>query len=106
MQISIMTYILCHRETAAFGNPVTHLMLSLQSNVKHEISLGSFCRHFRIISNIYLCTGCQECDCNGHADALLGYCDPDNGTCYCSDNTEGEDCSRCVSGYYGDPRYC
>ena len=47
----------------------------------------------------------MECSCNGHGDAALGYCDPDNGTCFCRDSTRGFDCSQCVENYYGDPKY-
>ncbi|XP_078507442.1 multiple epidermal growth factor-like domains protein 8 isoform X2 [Lissotriton helveticus] len=48
--------------------------------------------------------GCQQCACNGHGLASLGFCDVDSGVCYCTDNTEGEHCDRCIPGYYGDPR--
>ncbi|XP_058808805.1 multiple epidermal growth factor-like domains protein 8 isoform X2 [Phymastichus coffea] len=48
--------------------------------------------------------GCQKCDCNEHGDVELGTCDPQTGTCFCKDNTEGDRCELCKKGYYGDPR--
>ncbi|KAM4703377.1 multiple epidermal growth factor-like domains protein 8 [Rhinophrynus dorsalis] len=48
--------------------------------------------------------GCQECACNNHGTAELGYCDQESGVCFCSDNTQGEHCDTCAPGYYGDPR--
>uniref|UniRef100_H3A6Q1 Multiple EGF like domains 8 n=1 Tax=Latimeria chalumnae TaxID=7897 RepID=H3A6Q1_LATCH len=48
--------------------------------------------------------GCQQCTCNGHGLAVLGYCDVASGTCYCVDSTEGEHCEKCIADYYGDPR--
>ncbi|XP_043935354.1 multiple epidermal growth factor-like domains protein 8 [Protopterus annectens] len=48
--------------------------------------------------------GCRQCACNGHGMPSMGYCDVATGVCYCTDNTEGEHCERCVSGFYGDPR--
>ncbi|XP_067659130.1 basement membrane-specific heparan sulfate proteoglycan core protein-like isoform X2 [Haliotis asinina] len=42
---------------------------------------------------------CVPCQCNGHS----GQCDPESGVCRnCQHNTEGENCQRCVAGYYGD----
>ncbi|KAM8927354.1 multiple epidermal growth factor-like domains protein 8 [Pelodytes ibericus] len=48
--------------------------------------------------------GCQECACNKHGKPELGYCDQDTGVCFCTDNTQGEQCDKCAPGYYGDPR--
>ena len=40
---------------------------------------------------------CVRCFCNFHSDS----CDPSTGECFnCSDNTEGRDCERCMSGYF------
>ncbi|XP_048238836.1 basement membrane-specific heparan sulfate proteoglycan core protein-like isoform X2 [Haliotis rufescens] len=42
---------------------------------------------------------CVPCQCNGHS----GQCDPESGICRnCQHNTEGENCQRCVAGFYGD----
>ncbi|XP_074498541.1 basement membrane-specific heparan sulfate proteoglycan core protein isoform X4 [Sebastes fasciatus] len=43
---------------------------------------------------------CAGCNCNGHASA----CDPISGHCLsCQHNTEGPQCDKCRSGYFGDP---
>lgn len=42
---------------------------------------------------------CVKCDCNGHSKT----CNPDTGQCYCEHNTIGENCERCLPGYYGNP---
>lgn len=42
---------------------------------------------------------CLKCDCNGHSEI----CDPETGECFCEHNTMGENCERCVPGYYGNP---
>ncbi|XP_073669042.1 basement membrane-specific heparan sulfate proteoglycan core protein isoform X7 [Paramisgurnus dabryanus] len=43
---------------------------------------------------------CAGCSCNGHASA----CDPISGHCLsCQHNTEGPQCNKCKSGYFGDP---
>ena len=40
---------------------------------------------------------CVRCFCNYHSSS----CDPNTGECFnCSDNTEGPDCERCISGYF------
>jgi len=45
-------------------------------------------------------TSCPNCQCNGHS-----YCKQNSSTCVqpCADFTEGPNCDRCISGYYGDP---
>ncbi|XP_035997428.1 basement membrane-specific heparan sulfate proteoglycan core protein isoform X6 [Fundulus heteroclitus] len=53
----------------------------------------------RVPGGPYLGT-CAGCNCNGHATA----CDPISGHCLsCQHNTEGPQCGRCRSGYFGDP---
>lgn len=56
------------------------------------------------IHHLYALTGCVPCECNGHGDKTDGYCNSTDGKCYCQDNTEGDHCELCKSGYYGDPR--
>ncbi|XP_078144123.1 basement membrane-specific heparan sulfate proteoglycan core protein [Centroberyx gerrardi] len=53
----------------------------------------------RVPGGTYLGT-CAGCNCNGHASA----CDPISGHCLsCQHNTEGPQCDKCRSGYFGDP---
>ncbi|KAM8754964.1 basement membrane-specific heparan sulfate proteoglycan core protein [Acanthopagrus schlegelii] len=53
----------------------------------------------RVPGGSYLGT-CAGCNCNGHANA----CDPISGHCLsCQHNTEGPQCDKCRSGYFGDP---
>ncbi|TMS16751.1 Basement membrane-specific heparan sulfate proteoglycan core protein [Larimichthys crocea] len=53
----------------------------------------------RVPGGSYLGT-CAGCNCNGHA----GACDPISGHCLsCQHNTEGPQCGKCRSGYFGDP---
>ncbi|XP_075331347.1 basement membrane-specific heparan sulfate proteoglycan core protein isoform X3 [Odontesthes bonariensis] len=53
----------------------------------------------RVPGGPYLGT-CAGCNCNGHATA----CDSVSGHCLsCQHNTEGPQCDRCRSGYFGDP---
>lgn len=51
-------------------------------------------------SNVGIYLGlCETCNCNGHSDE----CDPETGRCHnCRDNTEGEHCEYCVSGFDGN----
>ncbi|XP_021372607.1 basement membrane-specific heparan sulfate proteoglycan core protein-like isoform X2 [Mizuhopecten yessoensis] len=42
---------------------------------------------------------CRRCNCNGHSND----CDPETGACrVCAHFTEGQQCQRCVQGYFGD----
>jgi hypothetical protein len=44
-------------------------------------------------------TSCPLCQCNGHS-----FCFAKTGICAnCLDHTEGSQCSRCASGFYGNP---
>lgn len=46
---------------------------------------------------------CEKCSCNGNIDLnAIGNCDMSNGNCLkCIFNTWGNDCGRCLPGYYG-----
>ena len=46
--------------------------------------------------------GCQPCQCNEHEDITKGICDKESGVCYCADNTEGDQCQKCKSGFFGN----
>ena len=48
--------------------------------------------------------GCQNCQCNGFGDPDRNYCDPQNGTCFCTNNTMGRNCEKCTPGFSGDPK--
>lgn len=42
---------------------------------------------------------CELCQCNGHSEE----CDPETGACHnCRDNTEGDHCEECASGFSGN----
>lgn len=45
-------------------------------------------------------SSCPPCQCNGHS-----ICNSNSSTCHqpCFDFTEGPNCDKCISGYYGDP---
>ncbi|XP_056009495.1 basement membrane-specific heparan sulfate proteoglycan core protein-like isoform X3 [Ostrea edulis] len=44
---------------------------------------------------------CTRCNCYGHS----ADCDPLTGTCrFCDHNTEGRQCERCATGFYGDAK--
>lgn len=45
-------------------------------------------------------TSCPMCQCNGHS-----YCRANSSICVqsCQDDTDGPNCEKCVSGYFGDP---
>lgn len=49
---------------------------------------------------------CEPCACNNNIDSSLpGSCDPATGQCLkCLYNTEGAQCERCKTGFYGDAR--
>ncbi|KAL4226155.1 Laminin subunit beta-1 [Mactra antiquata] len=44
---------------------------------------------------------CRSCECNGNAET----CDDLTGECFdCTNFTTGDNCERCLDGFYGDPR--
>lgn len=49
-------------------------------------------------------TPCQKCECNNNVDPnAIGNCNTLTGECIrCIDNTDGDHCQRCKSGFFGD----
>ena len=47
---------------------------------------------------------CTKCDCNNNVDAnAIGNCNRTTGECLrCVDSTDGFNCERCKSGFFGD----
>lgn len=47
---------------------------------------------------------CMSCDCNGNIDpSVPGSCNTSSGECLiCTNNATGQQCERCVEGFYGD----
>jgi hypothetical protein len=47
---------------------------------------------------------CEKCDCNSNVDEnAIGNCNRTTGECLrCVDNTDGFNCERCQSGFFGD----
>lgn len=52
---------------------------------------------------LWVYTGCKQCECNGHGDPSRNMCNVTTGQCFCTQNTRGNKCNECHSGYYGDP---
>ena len=48
--------------------------------------------------------GCHPCQCNGHGDKTRGLCNMTTGQCYCTDDTAGYHCDKCLPGLKGNPR--
>lgn len=49
--------------------------------------------------------GCQLCNCNGHGNVSQGFCDAQSGKCFCTNDTEGDQCQFCRHNYFGDAKY-
>ena len=48
---------------------------------------------------------CKPCQCNGHGDPDQHLCDMTTGKCFCTDDTTGDHCEKCMPGLKGDPKY-
>ncbi|GFO36641.1 laminin subunit alpha-2, partial [Plakobranchus ocellatus] len=66
------------------------------------LSCESCAPGWRRVNNQLMRGVCQRCQCNNHAHD----CDPFTGRCLgCRHSTTGDNCERCLPGFYGDPRY-
>ncbi|XP_034236737.1 multiple epidermal growth factor-like domains protein 8 [Thrips palmi] len=67
---------------------------------------GEYCQYCRAGSygNATSGQGCHGCNCNEHGSEALGVCDFQTGVCFCQDNTVGDNCDKCKTDFYGDPR--
>ena len=45
-------------------------------------------------------TLCVPCNCNSQSNPV---CDSVTGECYCTRNSTGSNCDKCLEGFYGDP---
>lgn len=55
--------------------------------------------------NATIADGCKPCQCNGHADPGQHLCDMATGKCFCTDNTMGYNCDKCMPGLKGNAKY-
>lgn len=72
----------------------------------HNLTFGQHCEHCDkgAYGSATSTSGCKACFCNEHGSSQKGLCNNKNGSCYCEDNTIGNNCEYCESGFYGDPR--